>query len=104
MKPVRVASLVLAVSVCAALTAQTQSFRSPAERSSADSAAREVLFRNASSTAAGSPLVTASAAFIVGSIGTAATGGAPVQVFTRRADVFVTAGPNHPAATPSGSA
>jgi len=92
MKPVRVASLVLAVSVCAALTAQTQSSRSPAERSSADSAAREVSFRNTSSTADGSPVVAASAV-IFGSIGTAVTGGAPVQVFTRRADVFVTAGP-----------
>ena len=91
MKPVCVASLVLAVSVCAALTAQAQSSRSPAERSSADSKARELSVRNPS-TADGSQALAASAV-IFGSIGTAATGGAPVQVFTRRADVFVTAGP-----------
>jgi hypothetical protein len=92
MKPVSVASLVLAVSVCAALTAQTQSSRSPAERSSADSKAREVSFRNASPAGSAEPAVTVSAV-IFGSIGTAATGGAPVQVFTRRTDVFLTAGP-----------
>ena len=92
MKPVRVASLLLAVFACAPLPMQAQLTRAGEESSSSESKARDVAFRPTTPADAPSALA-ATAPVIFGSIATAAAGATPLQVFTARTAVFLTAGP-----------